>query len=66
MADKIIAAVKVPITEADKQLIASVLESSPFPQDTLLKLAMRIGLKNIQDDPTVLMPYLAKKEPPPA
>ena len=56
--------VSVPISPEDKQRIADVLDSSPFPQDTLLKLAMRIGLKAIEADPTILMPYLAKQNPP--
>lgn len=56
--------VSVPITPEDKQKIADVLDSSPFPQDTLLKLALRIGLGEIAKDPTILMPYLAKQQPP--
>lgn len=60
MADKHIGNVKVPITAEDKQRIADVLESSPFPQQVILKLAMRIGLDQIKKDPTVLMPYVAK------
>ena len=62
MAEKHIGNVKVPITAEDKQAIADVLDSSPFPQDVLLKLALRIGLKAIAKDPTILMPYLAKKQ----
>jgi len=54
--------VPVPITPADKELIEDILESSPFKQDVLLQLALRIGLKAIQEDPTILMPYLAKKQ----
>ncbi len=64
MSDKPIAKVSVPITEADKQAIADVLDSSPFKQDTLLMLALRVGLREISKDPTILMPYLAKKSPP--
>ena len=63
MAEKNVGNVKVPITEDDKQAIADVLNSSPFSQDILLKLALRIGLKEIAKDPSVLMPYLAKKAP---
>ncbi|MBL4846544.1 MAG: hypothetical protein JKY65_13540 [Planctomycetes bacterium] len=61
MADSHIGTVSVPITQPDKDQIADVLESCPFPQDTLLKLALRIGLDTIKKDPSVLMPYIAKK-----
>ena len=61
MAEQHIGSVKVPITAEDKERIDDVLDSSPFPQDTLLKLAMRIGLDAIKRDPSVLMPYVAKK-----
>lgn len=60
MAEKDVAKVSVPITADDKQLIQDVLDSSPFPQELLTKLALRIGLKAIQKDPTILMPYVAK------
>lgn len=63
MAEQHIGTVAVPITAQDKQTIADILESSPFKQDVLLKLALRIGLKAIAKDPTILMPYLAKKGP---
>jgi hypothetical protein len=62
MADKIIGKVSVPITDADKTRIAEVLESSPFPQDMILKLAMRIGLDEIKKDPSVLLPYVSKSK----
>lgn len=61
MADQHIGSVKVPITAEDKERIADVLDSSPFPQDTILKLALRIGLDAIKKNPAVLMPYVAKK-----
>lgn len=61
MAEKHVGNVSVPITEQDRQAIADVLESSPFKQDIMLKLALRIGLDAIAKDPTVLMPFLAKK-----
>jgi hypothetical protein len=61
MADPQIATVSVPITQSDKDRIADALAVCPFPQDTLLKLALRIGLEMIKKDPSVLMPYLAKK-----
>lgn len=61
MAGQHIGTVQVPITAEDKQRIADVLEVCPFGQDTLLKLALRIGLETIKKDPSVLLPYLAKK-----
>ena len=61
MPEKHVGNVSVPITEEDRKAIADVLESSPFKQDILLKLALRIGLERIAKDPTVLMPFLAKK-----
>ncbi|MGE0708177.1 MAG: hypothetical protein AB7N76_00925 [Planctomycetota bacterium] len=61
MAEQHIGKVSVPITEEDKQRIADVLESCPFPQDVILKLAIRIGLDEIKKDPSILMQYVAKK-----
>lgn len=64
MPEQHIGKVSVPITAEDKQRIADVLESSPFPQELILKLAVRIGLDMIKKDPSILMPYVAKKAPP--
>lgn len=64
MAEQHIGKVSVPITAEDKQRIADVLESSPFPQEVILKLAVRIGLDMIKKDPTILLPYVSKKGPP--
>ena len=64
MSEKSVGNVLVAVTAEDKQLIADIMEGSPFPKEVLLKLALRIGLKGIQSDPTILMPYLAKKDGP--
>ncbi len=61
MSEDIVANVQVPVTAQDQVEIASMTEDSPFPQQVLLKLALRIGIAEIRKDPTVLMAFLAKK-----
>ena len=56
--------IQVPLSAEDRERVEEILESSPFTQALLLQLALRIGLQEIQRDPTVLMPFLAKKEAP--
>jgi hypothetical protein len=45
---------------ADKAMIDDLMEGSPFKQDMLLAIALRIGLKAIKQDPTILLPYVSK------
>ena len=49
------------LQDDDEALLQELLESSPFDQKILLRVALRIGLERIQKDPTILMPYLSKK-----
>ena len=65
MAEKIVGTIQVKITADDHRDIQAMIEDSPFSREVLLRLALRIGIENIRKDPTVLMPYLAKKNPPP-
>jgi hypothetical protein len=66
MAEKTVGTVQVKITAEDHRAIQAMIEDSPFARDVLLRLALRIGIQNIRKDPSVLMPFLAKKNPPPA
>ncbi|RMG17183.1 MAG: hypothetical protein D6731_04525 [Planctomycetota bacterium] len=64
MADKIVGKVDVELSAEDQELLLSLLEDSPFPKNLLLRLALRIGMKEIRKDPAVLLPYVAKPNPP--
>lgn len=52
--------VTIQTTQDDKALIEDLMEGSPFKQDMLLSIALRIGLKAIKQDPTILLPYVSK------
>ena len=52
--------VTIQTTQDDKALIEDLMEGSPFKQEMLLSIALRIGLKAIKQDPTILLPYVSK------
>lgn len=52
--------ISLDVTAADQALIKELMEGSPFKQQMLLSIAMRIGLKAIKQDPTILLPYVSK------
>lgn len=53
--------VTIQTTQADLAMIEDLMEGSPFKQDVLLSIALRIGLKAIKQDPTILLPYVSKQ-----
>ena len=52
--------VTIQTTSDDVDLIEDLMEGSPFKRDMLLSIALRIGLKAIKQDPTILLPYVSK------
>lgn len=53
----------IKVTAEDQGVIEELLESSPFEQAALLRVALRIGLETIKRNPMVLMKFLGKKAP---
>lgn len=54
--------VRVPMTKEDLDLLQDLLDGSPFTQDALCQIAIRVGMKTIQKNPNVVMQFLAKKQ----
>ena len=52
--------VTIQTSNDDQALIEDLMEGSPFKQEMLLTIALRIGLKAIKQDPTILLPYVSK------
>lgn len=62
--EQIVRKVSVPISADDDAVLKDMAEESPFPEAILVKLALRIGIQAIKKDPSVLMPFVAKQNPP--
>lgn len=54
--------VKVPVTTEDLKVLEDLVDGSPFSQDAILRVALRIGMMAIQKNPNVILPFLGKKQ----
>lgn len=54
--------VKVPVTAEDLKVLEDLVDGSPFSQDAILRVALRIGMMAIQKNPNVILPFLGKKQ----
>lgn len=54
--------VKVPVTSEDLKVLEDLVDGSPFSQDAILRVALRIGMMAIQKNPNVILPFLGKKQ----
>lgn len=54
--------VKVPVTNEDLKVLEDLVDGSPFSQDAILRVALRIGMMAIQKNPNVILPFLGKKQ----
>mgnify|MGYP000110481407 CR=1 FL=1 len=57
--------VTIQVTAADKQELEDLVDGSPFPEQTLLRLALRIGMTAIRKEPKVLLSFMAKESKKP-
>jgi hypothetical protein len=55
--------VTVEMTAEDQSLLEDLVEGSPFPEQVLLRIALKIGMMTIQRDPKVLLRFIGKKGP---
>ena len=53
--------VTIQVTAEDKQELEDLVDGSPFPEQVLLRLALRIGMTAIRKEPKVLLSFLAKE-----
>lgn len=53
--------VTIQVTAEDKQVLEDLVDGSPFPEQVLLRLALRIGMTAIRKEPKVLLSFLAKE-----
>lgn len=49
------------LTPEDRKAIDDLVEDSPFPEQVLLRLALRIGMMAIRKDPKIVLTFLAKE-----
>lgn len=49
------------LTPEDRKALDDLIEDSPFPEQVLLRIALRIGMTAIRKDPKVVLTFLAKE-----
>jgi hypothetical protein len=57
--------VTIQVTAQDKAELEDLVDGSPFPEQTLLRLALRIGMTAIRKEPKVLLSFMAKESKKP-
>lgn len=45
----------------DRKALDDLVEDSPFPEQVLLRMALRIGMMAIRKDPKIVLSFLAKE-----
>jgi hypothetical protein len=54
--------VTIQVTHEDMKLLEDLVDGSPFNQQTILSIALRVGMSMIRKDPKVLLPFIGKKQ----
>ncbi|MBX3467781.1 MAG: hypothetical protein KF878_12930 [Planctomycetes bacterium] len=49
------------LTAEDRQAIDDLVEDSPFPEQVLLRMALRIGMMAIRKDPKIVLTFLQRE-----
>ncbi|MCO5172140.1 MAG: hypothetical protein M9894_38065 [Planctomycetes bacterium] len=49
------------LSAEDRQALDDLVEDSPFPEQVLLRMALRIGMMAIRKDPKIVLAFLQKE-----